>query len=397
MPAALEGVRIIDASSVIAAPFGATLLADFGADVIKVEMPDSGDAFRGLGPFHKGEALRWAAMGRNKRCITLDLRVPAGKDVFLKLIAQSDVLIENFRTGTLDKWGLDYQTLKKANPKIIVVRVTGYGQTGPYKHLAGFGTPATAYAGLTYLQGYPDSPPVSPPFSLTDYVCGIYTALSTSMALYYRDARNGTGQEVDLSLYEGIFRMFEFLVAEYDKNGVIRERKPFMSGSSSPSGTYQTKDGKWVVLVTSTDRTFVHLAKAMDREDMLEDERFNINAARLKNHNLVDQIVGEWMRRHDYAEVKAILDKAGVPVNLINSIKDIFEDPHYRARESIIEVEHPTLGTIKMPGIVPKMTETPGRVKWAGPALGEHNREVYCGLLGLSEAELNDLKSKGAI
>jgi len=397
MPAALEGVRIIDASSVIAAPFGATLLADFGADVIKVEMPDSGDAFRGLGPFHKGEALRWAAMGRNKRCITLDLRAPEVKDVFLKLIAQSDVLIENFRTGTLDKWGLDYQTLKQANPKIIVVRVTGYGQTGPYKHLAGFGTPATAYAGLTYLQGYPDRPPVSPPFSLTDYVCGIYAAMSAAIALYYRDAKNGAGQEIDLSLYEGIFRMFEFLVAEYDKNGVIRERKPFMSGSSSPSGTYQTKDGKWVVLVTSTDRTFVHLAKAMGREDMLEDERFNINAARLKNHNLVDQIVGEWMSRYDYAEVKAILDKAGVPVNLINSIKDIFEDPHYWARESIIEVKHPTLGTIKMPGIVPKMSETPGEVKWVGPALGEHNKDVYCDLLGLSEAELSELKSKGVI
>lgn len=397
MAGALEGVRIIDAANVLAGPFGASLLGDFGADVIKVEMPGVGDSFRGMGPFHNNESLRWPCLARNKRCVTMDLRQPEGKELFLSLIAKSDVLIENFRTGTLDKWGLDICTLRKANPKIIVTRVTGYGQTGPYKNKAGFGTPATAFSGLTYIMGFPDRMPVSPSFSLADYMAGVFAAVATLLALYHRDAKNGSGQETDVSLYEGIFRMMEFLVADYDKNGKIKERTPTMSGSSSPSSTYQTKDGKWVVMVTSTDATFSYLAKVMDRADMLEDPRFNKNSARVKHNDLVDGIVRPWIGQHDYAQLRDILDAAGVPVNLVYSIKDIFEDEHYRERENIIEVDHPSFGKVKMPGIVPKLGETPGEVKWSGQPMGAHNDEVYRKLLGVTPERLVELKSKGII
>ncbi len=393
----LKGVRILDLSTVIAAPFAAGLLADFGADVIKVEQPEGGDPFRKLGPYHKGESMRWAAMGRNKRCITLDLRKEKGKELCLQLIAKCDVVIENFRTGTLDKWGLDYPTMKQANPNIIVTRVTGYGQTGPNAHTAGFGTPATAFSGMTYITGYKDRPPVSPSFSIADYISGLYAAMSTMMALYHRDCLNGKAQEIDVSLYESIFRMLEIPVADYHKNGVIKERTPKLSGTSSPGGTYQTRDGKWVVLVCSTDRTYEYLTRAMNRPDLLTDPLFCSMKNRVANDAAMNVIVSDWIASLDYVELKKIVDEAGVPVNLVYSIADIFDDPHYAARGNIVEVPYSPMETIKMPGIVPVFSETPGEIKWAGPALGAHNSEVYPELLGLSAAELADLKSDGVI
>lgn len=396
MASALEGIRVLDASTVIAGPFGAALLGDFGADVIKVEMPGTGDSGRNMGPLYEKKSIRWATFARNKRSVTLDLRKEEGKDLFLKLVAQSDIIVENFRTGTFDKWGLDYETLKKANPKIIVIRVTGYGQTGPYHKLAGFGTPATAFSGLTYLTGYPDRPPVSPSISLCDYLAGLYAAYTAMVCIHHRD-KTGEGQEVDLSLYESIFRILEGAVANYDVVGKITERSPNISDAASPSGTFKTKDGKWVVLVCSTERTFQHFATGIGRGDLLEDERFNTNGARVKNNALVEEIVGEWMSQRDYQEIKAILDEAGAPISLVYSMKDIFEDPHYAARENILELPHPDFGTIRMPGIVPKLSATPGQVKWVGPKLGEHNKEVYGELLGLDGKCLDALKESGII
>ena len=393
----LAGVRVLDLSTVIAAPFAAGLMADFGADVIKVEQPAGGDPFRALGPYHNGESVRWAAMGRNKRCITLDLRKEKGKELCLELIKQCDVVIENFRTGTLDKWGLDYETMKKANPRIIMTRVTGYGQTGPNALTAGFGTPATAFSGMTYITGYKDRPPVSPSFSLADYISGLYAAMSTMMALYHRDCLAGVPQEIDVSLYESIFRMMEIPVADYHKNGVIKERTPKLSGTSSPGGTYQTKDGKWVVLVCSTDRTYEYLTRAMNRPDLLTDPLFCSMKNRVCNDAAMNAIVSDWVGSLNYAELKKIVDEAGVPVNLVYSIADIYEDPHYAARENIVEVPYNRMGTIKMPGIVPKFSETPGEIKWAGPDLGAHNLEVYQGLLGLAVAEIETLKAEGVI
>ena len=393
----LAGVRVLDLSTVIAAPFAAGLMADFGADVIKVEQPEGGDPFRRLGPYHQGEPMRWAAMGRNKRCVTLDLRKEKGKELCLALIEKCDVVIENFRTGTLDKWGLDYETMKKANPKIIITRVTGYGQTGPNAFTAGFGTPATAFSGMTYITGYKDRPPVSPSFSLADYISGLYAAMSTMMALYHRDCLDGVPQQIDVSLYESIFRMLEIPIADYHKNGVIKERTPKLSGTSSPGGTYETKDGKWVVLVCSTDRTYEYLTRAMKRPELLTDPKFCSMKNRVANDAAMNVIVSEWIASMNYDEMKKIVDEAGVPVNLVYSIADIFADPHYAARENIVEVPYGPMGTIKMPGIVPVFSETPGEIKWSGPALGAHNADVYQGLLGLTPEDLLALKSEGVI
>jgi formyl-CoA transferase len=393
----LTGLRVLDVSTVIAAPFAAVLMADFGADVIKIEMPGTGDPFRALGPYHKGEPMRWATMGRNKRCVTLDLRKEKGKELFLSLVGKSDVVIENFRTGTMDKWGLDYETMKKANPRIIVTRVTGYGQTGPNAQVAGFGTPATAFSGLTYVTGYKDRPPVSPSFSIADYISGIYAAMSTMMALYSRDVNSGVPQEIDVSLYEGIFRMMEIHCADYHKNGIVRERVPKLSGTSSPGGTYETKDGKWVVLVCSTDRTWEYLTVAMARPDLLTNPLYSTMKDRVVNDSSLDEIVKAWIASLEFSELKRIVDREGVPVNLVYSIQDIFNDSHYAARDNIREMPHPTLGSIKMPGIVPKFSLTPGEIKWVGPAVGAHNEEIYQGLLGLSAEKVSELKSEGVI
>lgn len=393
----LKGVRVLDISTVIAAPFAAALMGDFGAEVIKVEMPGKGDPFRALGPYHDKKPMRWASMGRNKKSVTLDLRKPKGKEIFLQLAAQSDVLIENFRTGTLDKWGLDIATLHAANPKLVVTRVTGYGQTGPYAHIAGFGTPATAFSGLTYLTGYKDRPPVSPPFSLVDFVSGLYAAMGAMMALYHRDVLKGEAQEIDVSLYESIFRMLEIPVADYHKNNLIRERVPGLSGTSSPGGTYQSKDGKWVVLVCSTDRTWEYCAKAMDRQDLLANPLYATMRDRVMNNDSLDDVITNWIQSKNYEELKELCDREGVPLNLIYSIEDIYGDPHYAARENIVEVPDATLGSIKMPGIVPKFSKTPGAVKWSGPALGQHNAEVYGALLGLGESALAALREEGVL
>ncbi|WP_164219592.1 CoA transferase [Virgibacillus sp. YIM 98842] len=394
----LTGIKIIDTSTMIAAPFGATLLADFGAEVIKVELPNKGDTLRTVGPWKNGEALRWPGLARNKKSITLDIRTDEGKKIFKKLISQSDILIENFRPGTLEKWDLGYETLKKENPELVMVRVSGYGQTGPYKHKAGFGTPGTAFSGHTAIQGFKDRPPVSPSYSLLDYITGVYVAFAAVAALYHRDTGEvEEGQVVDLGLYESIFRMLEFLVAEYDQNKKVRERSPGLAGHSSPAGTYETKDGKFVVLVCSTDSTFDRLAKAMEREDMLEDDRYYTNSVRLKHDAEVQDIVSTWIAQFTQKELTAKLDDYGVPVSPIYTIEDIFNDPQYKARENIVEVEHPRLGKVKVPGIVPKFSKTPGAIRHRAPELGEHNEEILGKELGFSEEEIYKLKKEGVI
>ena len=394
----LEGIRILDLSTVIAAPFGATLLADFGADVIKVEMPDVGDPLRNLGPYYEGEGLRWPGIARNKKSLTLDLRQEEGKEILRELVKKSDMIIENFRTGTLEKWGVGYEALKEINPDLVMIRVTGYGQTGPYAHKAGFGTPATAFSGFTYLHGYPDRPPISPSFSLTDYVTGIYVAFAAVTALYHRDCQEeGTGQFVDVSLYESMFRMMEFLVTDYDVTGTIKERSPGLSGHSAPAGNFLTKDGSWIILVTSSDKTFERLAKAMGREDMLTDERYSTNSVRLTRFEEVNGIVADWIRTKTKDELQTYLDECGVPMSQIYSIRDIFEDPQYKARENIVEVEHPRLGKVKIPGVVPKFSETPGSIRQIAPDLGEHTDEILKDIIGLDDESIAKLKEKKVI
>ncbi|EZH64175.1 CoA-transferase (plasmid) [Bacillaceae bacterium JMAK1] len=393
----LVGIRILDLSTMIAAPYGATLLSDFGAEVIKVEMPLKGDSLRSMGPFKDGEPLRWPGLARNKKSLTLDLHHEEGQEILKQLVKESDLIIENFRPGTLEKWNLSYEELKQYNEKIIMIRVTGYGQTGPYSPKAGFGTPATAFSGYTYLQGYSDRPPISPSFSLLDYITGVYVAFAASTALYHRDAQDGEGQIVDIGLYESMFRMMEFLVADYDQNGVVKERSPGLSGHSSPAGTFQTKDGHWLVLVTSSDSTFTRLAKAMNRDDMLNDDRYYTNSVRLERFEETNGIVADWVKLWNRQELLAHLDEHGVPISAINSIEDIFSDPHYKARENIIEMSHPRLGNVKMPGVIPKFSETPGKVTNVGPDLGEHNEEILTDMIGLNEDKINSLKQQGII
>ena len=393
----LTGIKVLDISTMIAAPFGATLLGDLGAEVLKVELPGKGDTLRTVGPWKDKEALRWPGMSRNKKSLTLDIRKAKGKEVFLKLIQNYDVLVENFRPGTLEKWGLGYEVLKIENPKIILTRVSGYGQTGPYKDKAGFGTPSTAFSGHTAIQGYPDRPPVSPSYSLLDYITGVYAAFATVSALYNRDINEDPeGQVVEMGLYESMFRMLEFLVAEYDQSGKVRERSPGLSGHSSPAGTYQTDDGKFVVLVCSTDSTFDRLAKAMEREDMLLDNRYSTNAQRMVNNNNVQEIVSNWIKSQSQQELLSRLDAFGVPVSPILTIEDIFENPQYKARENIVEVEHPRLGTIKVPGVVPKFSKTPGSIRHRAPDLGEHTNEVLTNL-GYSIEDVSQLEAEGVI
>lgn len=393
---ALEGVRILDISTVIAAPWAAGLLADFGAEVIKVEMTGRGDAFRAMGPLKDGKSIRWPSMGRNKKSVTLDFHFEEGKKLFMDLVAKSDVVIENFKTGTLDKWGIGVAEMRKVNPDIIVTHVTGYGQTGPYRKLAGLGTPLQAFSGMTYMQGYPDRPPVSPPFALADYVAGLYAALGTMIALYHRDALKGKPQEIDVSLYEGIFRMEEAMIAQYDLFGTIRERSPMPSGASCPIGTFETKGNVYVIIVCSTNPVFEHLCDAMDRRaDWLP--KYALAKDRLADPKPIMDAVTEWVKTHTFQELKAKCDAAGVPISTIYNIKDCFEDPQYQARHDIVDVPCQEFGSVKMPGIVPVLSETPGEIKWAGQKLGASNEEVYGGILGLSDAQLAKLKEKKVI
>lgn len=392
---ALEGVRVLDIATVIAAPWAAGLMADFGAEVIKIEMPERGDAFRGMGPTKDGISIRWPSIGRNKKSITLDFHYEEGKKLFLELVKKSDVVIENFKTGTLDKWGIGVDVMREANPDIIVTHVTGYGQTGPNCKLAGLGTPLQAFSGMTYLTGYPDRPPVSPPLPLADYVAGLFAAFGTMMALYHRDFLKGKPQEVDVSLYEGLFRMEESFVAQLDVLGINKERTPMSSGASCPIGTFKTKDDQWVILVCSTNPVFEHLCCAMERPDWLP--KYAKAKDRLADPDPIMEAVTSWIAVQSWDEVKVKCDKAGVPVCKVMSMKDIFEDPQYKARNNILEVPCKEFGTIKMPGVCPILTETPGEVKWAGPALGAYNEEVYKDILGLTEEDMAGLHARQII
>lgn len=392
---ALAGVRVLDISTVIAGPWGAGILADFGAEVIKVEMPGRGDAFRAMGPLKDGVSIRWPSMGRNKKSITLDFHYEEGKQLFLSLVAKSDVIIENFRTGILEKWGLGIEVLRKANPDIIVTHVTGYGQTGPYAELAGLGTPLQAFSGMTYLTGYPDRPPVSPPFALADYIAGLNVVIGTMISLYHRDYLKGGPQEVDISLYEGIFRMEESFIAQYDILGINKERSPMPSGASCPIGTFETKDSRYVILVCSTDPVFHHLCEAMQRPDWRP--KYDKAVARLADPKPIMNAVTAWIAEQTFDQLKTRCDECGVPISAIYSMKDIFEDPQYAARKNIVEVPCAEFGSVKMPSVFPVLTETPGQIKWPGQTIGAQNDDIYKDLLGLDDGQLARLQEKNVI
>jgi crotonobetainyl-CoA:carnitine CoA-transferase CaiB-like acyl-CoA transferase len=395
---ALEGVRVLDLSNVLAGPFCATVLGEFGADVVKVELPGKGDTMRGFGTMTAtGATLNWLSEARNKRCVTLDLRKPAGLAIAKRLVAQTDIVVENFTTGTLEGWGLGYEDMKAVNRDVILVRITAYGQTGPYRDRPGFARIAHGFAGLAHLAGEPDGPPVIPgSTSLADYISGLYGALGALIA-YIGRQRHGVGQTVDIGLYEGVFRMLDEMAAAYAKSGFVRQRMGADTVNVVPHSHYRTRDDKWIALACTNDRMWQRLCQAMDRLDLLAPDRYATMAQRLAERERVNAIVAGFVGGMDRDALLEHCRRHEVPAGPINTIADIFEDPQFAARQNLVEVFDPREGRVVVPNVLPKLSETPGELKWLGPDLGQHNDEIYRGRLGMSAEEMERLKRQGII
>jgi crotonobetainyl-CoA:carnitine CoA-transferase CaiB-like acyl-CoA transferase len=394
----LEGLKILDIATVIAGPLSATLLADMGADVLKVEMPEKGDHIRYLPPHKEGIPLWSKVVNRNKKGVTLDLRQSEGVALFERLVASQDVLIENFRPGTLERWGLSSERLFALNPHLIVLRVTGFGQTGPYSGRPGFARIFEGLSGFVNLCGSPDGPPMYPGYPVSDSLTGVFGAMAVAAALRHRDSLPGRpGQEIDLSATEAMFRVLDFMAIEYDQLGVARQRSGNLNSYSAPSDVYPTRDGKWISLAVSAPTVFVRFAHALGHADWMEDERFNTNVARIANRSEIEEQVREWFSSRTAAEAASTLTAHDVSFSPIYDIKDIFEDPHFAAREAIVSVSDRDFGAVRMQNVVPRFSRTPGHVWRTGPALGEHNNEIYEGLLGLASEEIERLKNRGVI
>jgi succinyl-CoA:(S)-malate CoA-transferase subunit B len=393
---ALADVRVLDMATFIAGPFCAGLLAEFGADVLKVEQPGGGDSLRELGEKVNDRALFWALEDRGRRSVTCNLRVERGQALALKLIEQSDIVIENFRPGTLERWNLSYERMREVNPGIILVRVSAYGQTGPYSDRPGFGRIAQAFGGLTYLAGFPDRPPVLPgSATLADYAAGLFSAVSALAAKHHRD-RTGEGQQIDISLYESIFRFTDVLSLAYDTLGLVRERVG-TAAHAAPHNHYPTGDGKWIAIACTNDRIFRRLAACMGQESWGTDPGFDTMEKRSANRNEVDARVTAWTSSLPMSDLCARLDASEVPNSPIYSVQDAFEDEHYRERGTFQQVNDPIIGPVMMPSPVPRMSATPPRIQRPAPEVGEHNLEVYRDMLGLSERELDALRADGVI
>lgn len=399
MSGPLAGIRILDISTIIAGPWAATLLADLGAEVLKVEMPGAGDGLRALAPHKDGKPLWWKVGNRGKRGITLDLRKPKGMALLERLLPGYDVLVENFRPGTLDKWGLPIARIRGIAPRCVVLRVTGFGQTGPYKDRPGFARVFEAMSGLLGITGDPDRPPLHAGFPIADAVGGLFGAMGILAALRHRDAHpDQPAQEIDLSMLEAMWRVLDFLPIEYDQLGVVRERTGNNSQYSGPANVYRARCGRWVTIPASTQSVFERLCQALDVPEVPRDPRFVKNADRVKNRAALDAIVSAGVGARDYADLAPLLERHGVAFAPVQSTADIFADPHMLAREAIIRVPDRELGAeVAMQAVVPRFSATPGGVERSGPMLGEHNDEVFRDALGLSEAELAALKAEGIV
>lgn len=396
----LKGIRVVDIATIIAAPFTATLLGEFGADVLKVEHPLGGDGLRRFGtPSQRGDTLTWISEARNKRSVTLDLRHPEGRDVFLELMKHTDVLCENFRTGTMEKWGLGWDVLHEVNPRLVMLRVTGYGQTGPYKDRPGFARVAHAVGGIAYLAGMPKGTPVTPgSTTLGDYMTGLYGAIGVLLALRHRD-RTGEGQYVDAALYESVFRCTDELAPAYSMYGTVRERM----GSSHndyacPHGHFATRDGKWVAISCATDHLFERLANAMGRPELASSSTYGEQQVRLDNAAAVNEIIRDWCGSLTREEVLERCNATSTPAGPLNNIADIFGDRQFHARRNIVAIDDEKTGeSMALPAVVPRLSETPGSIRSLGPTLGEHTFEVLRDVLGLDDARIADLKRREVI
>lgn len=396
----LAGIRVIDVATVIAAPYCASILGEFGADVLKVEHPVGGDALRRFGtPTSRGDTLTWLSESRNKRSVTIDLHRPEGVELFKKLVEQSDVVCENFRPGTLEKWGLGWDVLHAINPRLIMLRVTGYGQTGPYKDRPGFARVAHAVGGIVYLSGMPKGTPVTPgSTTLGDYLTGLYGCVGVLMALRYRD-RTGCGQYIDAALYESVFRCTDELAPAYSMYGIVRERHgPTHNDFACPYGHFPTKDGKWVAIACTTDKLFQRLAKAMGRPELASFSTYGEQKTRLEHRHDVNEIVRDWCGSLTRDEVLERCYAAEAPAGPLNNIADIFGDRQFHARRDLVAIDVEDIGeTIIVPTTIPKLSETPGQIKHLGPRLGEHTDEVLRDLLGMDDQQIEELRHKHVI
>lgn len=394
----LRGMRVIDLGTTIAGPMAASLLGDFGADVIKVEHPKNGDPLRSWAPFKDGMSLIWKVAARNKRLVTLNLKHYRGQEIVKQLISSADVLIENFRPGTLEKWGLGFEELTKINSRIIVLRISGYGQDGPFSKRPGYGTIAEAMTGIPAFTGDPEGPPTLSAFPLADAVTGIFGAFGVLLAIYERDRNpDHLGQVIDLSLYESLFRLAESQVIGYDQAGIIKKRLGNRMEGVAPRNAYQTIDGEWITISASSDQTFLRLLKAIGKPGLADDSRFKTNDCRINNENILDKIIREWINNKNFNEAMNILEHHDVIAGPILTIREIFSHPQYIARKDIIEVLDKHFGQVRMQGIFPRLMRTPGRVRHTGQDLGEHNRDIYVDELGLSLDDLSKLKAEGVI
>lgn len=395
----LKGLRVLELGQLLAGPYAAVLLAGFGAEVIKVEPPGIGDPLRTWRKMYKGTALWWYILGRNKKSITLDLRHPKGQEIIRRLVQGGiDIVLENFRPGRMEEWGLGYEDLKAVNPRVIMVRVSGWGQTGPYARKPGYASVAESIGGLRYVTGYPDRPPVRTGISLGDSLAGLYAALGTLMAVYHRDVKGtGRGQVVDVAIYESVFSIMESLLPEYDMFGHIRERSGSKLDGIVPTNTYGCRDGKYIIIGANGDSIFKRLMLAIGRKDMAEDPKYAHNNDRVAHEPVIDAAIESWTSQHTFEEVLAALEKAEVPAGPIYSIADIVKDPQYVARNMFESVALPDGAQLLLPAFVPKLLETPGQTEWIGPALGAHNDEVYKDLLGLTDEELRVLQEEKVI
>jgi formyl-CoA transferase len=399
-PGPLAGVRVVELGMLLAGPFTGRLLGDMGAEVIKIEPPGQPDPLREWGKArYKGRSLWWPVQSRNKKCATLNLRTERGQKLLLDLVRHCDVLTENFRPGTLERWNLGPEQLWESNPGLVIARISGYGQTGPYAPRAGFASVSEAMGGIRYVNGFPGEPPPRMHISLGDSLAGMYAAQGILAALYKRDALGfGKGQVIDVSLLEASFSLLESTVPEYDRLGIVRGPSGTGLKGVAPSNIFKSRDDTWIVIAANADGVFRRLCEAMGEPELADDPRFSTHLARGEHQEEIEAIVAEWAGARDASEIDRVLNEAGVICGQIYTIADIFEDEHYRARDMLLEHDDPEFGRYIGPGLVPKFSETPSALRWSATwEEGSHNDDVYCGLLGLSRSDLADLKAENVI